>query len=141
MPYLNMGEEGMLFSHNYFEEAGFLLVMLVFFLGGFSNLINWKSTKEFIESKRFRFSSSFMAMGAVIWQLLGVALSLTPSLRLYGFLLLILFTLTSSLLFYSFWNMRGVERHVNLILFLTNLGIVGGLVLLIARIQPVPAIF
>jgi hypothetical protein len=131
----------MLFSHNYFEEAGFLLVMLVFFLGGFSNLINWKNTREFIELKGFSSSSSLMAMGAVAWQLLGVAFSLTPSLRLYGFLLLILFTLTSSLLFYPFWKVKGVEQHMNLILFLTNLGLVGGLVLLIAKIQPVPTVF
>ena len=124
----------MLFSQNYFEEFGFLLILSVFFLGGFSNLINWKNTQNFIVSKGFTIDSSLVALIASLWQLGGVALSLIPSSRVTGFLTLIVFTLFSSFIFYPFWKMTDVERHVNFILFLSNLGVVGGLVLLIAKV-------
>lgn len=116
------------------EQFGPLLLLVVFWGGGLYNILNWQLAKKYLESKGFVFNTQLILLGATIWQIGGATLAAFPSTAEYGCLLLIIFTLLSSFLFYQFWRMSGVERYINFIFFLSNMGLIGGLLLLLGRI-------
>lgn len=116
------------------EQLAHLLLLTVFWGGGVYNILNWDSAQKFLESKGFMFNPSLILLGAIVWQIGGATLAAFPSTAEYGSLLLIIFTLLSSFLFYQFWRMTGVERYINFIFFLSNMGVIGGLLLLLRRV-------
>jgi len=115
------------------EQAGVILLLTVFWGGGLYNLLNWDTARKYLISKGFVNNSSFVLLCAILWQFTGAALAMFPAIAKYGYLLLILFTLFSSFFFYQFWRMQGVERHANFIFFLSNVGVIGGLLLIYSR--------
>lgn len=115
-------------------QIGPLLILIVFFGGGIVNLFNWSTAKKFIESNGFKISSGLILGAAILWQFIGGLLTLNPSTAEVGCILLILFTVLSTLQFYQFWKKEGLNRYMDIIQFLSNLGVIGGLFLLLAHI-------
>ena len=56
----------------------------------------------------------------------------TPSLTRVGALGLLVFLIPTTVIFHDFWNLAGPERAMQMVNFLKNLAIMGGLTLLIA---------
>ena len=117
------------------DQIGTFLLLAVFWSVGLYNLLNWNTAKRYLDSKGYNFNTSLILLIAVIWQFGAAVLTVLPSTAEYGCALLILFTLLSSLMFYQFWRMEGLERYVNFIFFLSNMGVIGGLLLLLDRIH------
>lgn len=120
-----------IFSKFNLLNVGYCIMLTVYFSGGIVNLIKWQDAKSFVESRNIKLSSSAVVMISACWQIVSVILLVLPGYRTYGALSLVVFTLTANFLFHSFWQMKGMERYLNQIFFLANLGSIGGIVLLL----------
>ncbi|OJW50244.1 MAG: hypothetical protein BGO67_02645 [Alphaproteobacteria bacterium 41-28] len=117
------------------EAIGSLLLLTVFIGGALINLIYWNNAKEYVRSQGYTDNANFILFGGVLWQLLGITLLAIPSTALIGCIVLILFVFVSTLQFYQFWDKEGLNRYTNMLNVLSNLGVMGGLFLLLAQIQ------
>ena len=117
------------------EALGSTLLLGVFVGGALINLIYWNNAKEYIRSQGYVNNATFVLIAGVFWQLLGIALLAIPSMVEIGCIVLILFVFVSTLKFYQFWNKEGLDRYKSMLNFLSNLGVMGGLFLLLTQTQ------
>ncbi len=129
---------------------GRVCLSLIFIASAIYILLNWQSVEQALIGAlcdwlgvamgvewaqkicEWSLSWSFLLLvAAVFCQLIGGLLVLFGlSIRLGAFLLL-LFMVPSTILFHHFWTFQGVEKELHLGLFLKNLSIIGGLLVLL----------
>jgi uncharacterized membrane protein YphA (DoxX/SURF4 family) len=115
------------------DPLGQLLILSVFWGGAIINLLNWKTAIKYFESRRSILRTPFILMLGIFLQFIGGLLFFNPSTRNTGVLVLIIFTAVSSWLCYNFWQREGVDRYRDIISFLSNIGIIGALLLFLNR--------
>lgn len=110
---------------------GRLALAAIFFVSGSAKLADVAGTAGYMSAVGLPFPET-LAMFAGVAEILG-ALSLAfGALTRVGALGLILFLIPTTLLFHGFWALEGDAQRMELGQFLKNLGIVGGLLLLIS---------
>jgi uncharacterized membrane protein YphA (DoxX/SURF4 family) len=77
-------------------------------------------------------NASLLLMVALCCAFFGSLLLLLGLAVRFGALLLLLVLVPATVLFYPFWTLHAAEREAQMILFIKNIGIVGGLLLLLA---------
>lgn len=118
---------------------GRALLALIFLVSALHKLAAWQATVAYMASRGMPAAPAFL-VAAVALEIAG-SLSLLLGFRArVGAALLIAFLVPTTLVFHCFWTMTGAERQVNMIMFLKNLAIMGGL-LLVAAFGPGPASF
>jgi putative oxidoreductase len=112
--------------------VGRLLIAAIFLVSGFSKLTDLPGTVEHMAAMRIPYPDT-LAVVAGCAELLGaVAIA-------FGFLTriasagLILFMIPTTLVFHAFWNFAGQERLPQMVNFMKNLAIIGGLSVLMAQ--------
>ena len=98
--------------------AARVLLALMFVLAGFSKLTGLEGTAGYIASK-----------GLPMASLLALAVGFKAR---YAAGALAAFTLLASLLFHNFWAMPDGQAMVNQLMFMKNLAVAGGLLLVVA---------
>jgi putative oxidoreductase len=76
--------------------------------------------------------ASPLLLAAVIMELMGGLLIFLGLWVRLGAFLLILFLIPVTLVFHHFWDLQGVDRQIQMVHFMKNLGISGGLLFLLA---------
>jgi uncharacterized membrane protein YphA (DoxX/SURF4 family) len=75
---------------------------------------------------------SFFLPAAITIQILG-ALSLILGYKIrWGAAILMIFIIPASMIFHDFWNLQGSERLTELIIFMKDVGVLGGLLAFLA---------
>lgn len=122
---------------SFLDTAGRLLLVISFLVAGLGNL-----TRERILDHVARMAASGMPMaGAAFWcgialQFTGCALLLTGWHADIGALCLIVFTVTATAIFHRFWRVADpLQRNIGRLMFLNNIAITGGLLLLLVNMQ------
>jgi len=110
---------------------GRLLIAPLFILSGVGKFAAFGSTVEYVRSAGIPFPKLALAIAAVV-EILGGLSILTGFLTRLGALVLLVYLIPTTLLFHHFWTFAGDDRTVQMVNFLKNLGIMGGLALLIA---------
>ena len=111
--------------------AARVLLSLIFILAGFSKLTGLAGTSAYIASKGLPMPA-VLALGSGLLELLaGLAVAVGFKARI-GAIVLAVFTLLASLLFHNFWAMPAEQVMVNQLMFMKNLAIIGGLLLVMA---------
>lgn len=111
--------------------VGRILLAVMFVLGGFGKIGGYDGT------------AAYMASGGL--PMIGVLLPLTILVELGGGLALVIgwkarwvalvlaaFTLLASLLFHNFWTMTGAAMMTNQLLFMKNIAVIGGMLMVFA---------
>ena len=111
--------------------AGRMGLSLIFLLSAAGKLANWSGTAQFMASKNMPLAPMFLA-GAIAFELLGGLSVLLGYKARLGALALIVFLIPATLIFHNFWAYQGMEQQMQMINFLKNVAIMGGLTLLIA---------
>ena len=106
-----------------------ILVSQIFLMSGINKLMNPAQTQHEMADKGMFWVPLFF-VGAVVFELVGgLSLLLGYKARL-GALILILFLIPVTLVFHSFWTYADPkEQMLNMILFMHNLTLIGGLLL------------
>lgn len=111
---------------------GRYLMAGTFALSAIKTLLSWDDAIAFLKTKDIPFERTILRI-AVLWQLIGAGLLLYPSYESVGCMLLIVYSFFATIRFYPFWQMSNIEQYTNTIFFLTNVGLIGGLMVLLAR--------
>lgn len=105
-----------------------VLLALVFVLAGFSKLGGLDGTAAYIASKGLPMAWALALLTALLEVVAGLALAVGYRARLAA-LALALFTLLATVLFHNFWAMPADQAQVQQLMFMKNLSIVGGLLM------------
>ena len=111
--------------------AARVLLSLIFLLAGWSKLTGLEGTTAYIGSKGLPMPAVLAVASGLLELLAGIALAVGFKARIAA-AVLAAFTLVASLLFHNFWAMPADQVMVNQLMFMKNLAIVGGLLLVFA---------
>jgi putative oxidoreductase len=112
------------------------MLALVFVVSGISKLVDWSGAAGYMASKGLHAIPLFLSVAAIIEIGAGVLVMIGYQTRRSAFILFLYLALVT-LVFHDFWNLQGTEAHVQLVNFLKNLSIMGGL-LTLAATSPTP---
>jgi putative oxidoreductase len=111
--------------------AARVLLALMFVLAGFSKFAGLEGTAGYIASKGLPLAGLLAIATAALEVVAGLALALGLQAR-WAAGALALFTLAASFLFHNFWAMPADQAFVNQLMFLKNLAVTGGLLMVVA---------
>ena len=112
--------------------AGRILIALIFVLSGFSKITGFDGTVGYIASKGLPMPS-FAALAAIIVELAGgIALIVGWKAR-WAAAALLVFTASAAVIFHNFWGVPADQAQNQMIHFMKNIAMVGGLLMVIAH--------
>ena len=106
-----------------------ILLALMFILAGFSKFAGLEGTAGFIASKGLPMPTVLAFLTALLEVVGGLAIAVGFHARIAA-LALALFTLLATLIFHNFWAMPAEQQMVQQLMFMKNLSVSGGLLLL-----------
>ncbi len=121
-------------TKSFFVLSGRILLSLIFVMSGFSKIPGWENTLGYMASKGMPMTQFFLFMAIVIEIAGGLSLLMGYKTRV-GASLLIVFLIPATLIFHNFWTLTGMEQQMQMIMFMKNLAIIGGL-LVVAGFGP-----
>jgi putative oxidoreductase len=117
--------------------VGRLLIALMFVQSGYEKLTDLAGTAGYIASGGLPNSTALAALTGVFELVAGLAIAIGFKAR-WAALLLAAFTLVASFLYHRYWSAPADQQVVVQLLFMKNMAIIGGL-LVLAALGPGPA--
>jgi putative oxidoreductase len=105
---------------------GRILVSLVFLVSGSFKLMGYSQTVALAAAKGLPLAGLAIACATALEILGALAMLAGFHVRIVAWLW-ILYLIPVTFLFHSFWKMQGMEQQDNMVHFLLNLGLIGGL--------------
>ena len=116
-------------NQNAMALVGRVLLALMFLLSGVGKIGGFEGTVGYISSVGLPLPS-VLAAGALVLEIVaGIALIIGYKTR-WAALALALFTLVAAFLFHNYWAMPAGQQMMQQIIFLKNLAVTGGLLML-----------
>lgn len=106
-----------------------LLLSSIFVFSLFSKILSWEGTIQFMSAKGIPLPS-ILILGAIATEFLGAIALITGCRMKEASILLVVYLIPTTLIFHNFWAMEGQQFQMQLLNFLKNLSIMGGLLLL-----------
>ena len=111
--------------------AGRILLALMFVLAGLGKITGFAGTVGYMQSKGMP-AAEVLAVLTILLEV-GGGLALMVGFRTrWAAIALALFTLVASMIFHNFWAVPEAQRMVQNLMFMKNLSIVGGMLVLAA---------
>jgi len=111
---------------------GRILLSLLFILSGLSKIGGWTELSQQMAAKGIPLVPFFLAAALIVELVGGLALLFGWQAR-WGAWLLFLYLIPTTLIMHNFWTYSGAEQQLQLIHFLKNLAVMGGLLLVPAQ--------
>ncbi len=112
--------------------AGRILLAQIFLASGLSKIGGWEQTAGYMASRGMPLVPLFLVLAILLEVGGGVSVLLGYKTRL-GAAALIVFLIAVTLIFHNFWTYPEPEQQIQMIMFMKNLAIMGGLALLVGR--------
>jgi putative oxidoreductase len=110
----------------YGPVIGRILIAIIFIFAGFGKVTGLEGTAGYIASKGLP-AAYLLAVGAAIVELGGgILLAVGFKTRIVA-AIIALFTLATALIFHNFWGVPAAEAQNQMIHFLKNISMIGGL--------------
>ncbi len=106
--------------------AGRILLSQIFIVSGFIKVGHWSGTAAMMASKGIPLVSASLLLAILMELGGGLALVIGYRTRLVAWVLT-LYLVLGTLLFHNFWAYQGADQQIQMINFLKNLAILGGL--------------
>lgn len=116
---------------DYGPVIGRLMLALIFILSGFNKITGWDGTLQYMSSKGLPLTEVLLGLTILI-ELGGGLLIAAGWYARWAALAVFLFIIPTTLVFHNFWTFEGMERQMQMIQFLKNLAIMGGLLYVVA---------
>lgn len=111
--------------------AGRILIALIFLISGLGKITGFSATAGWMAGKGLPMAEALLALTIVIE--IGAALMIIAGYKArLGALALFLWMIPVTFLFHNFWAVPAAEQQVQQIMFLKNLGLMGGMLFLMA---------
>ncbi|MCB0621462.1 MAG: DoxX family protein [Saprospiraceae bacterium] len=106
-----------------------LFLATIFLYEAYDSIFYFKETKHTMTSYGLTWHQDFLLVGAIILLVVGGILLLIGYRSGFGVLLLLLYWLPVTFIVHSFWNDPEPEKRLQAILFMKNIAVVGGLLM------------
>ena len=110
----------------YVSLGGRFLLSVIFLLSGIHKLMDWSGTADYMASYGMT-AVPFFLTAAVVVELVGGAALLFGYYTRLAALVLFLYLIPVTYIFHHFWGLQGHAQQEQMINFLKNLAIMGGL--------------
>jgi putative oxidoreductase len=111
--------------------VGRILIAAIFLVSGIAKLVDTDGTAGYMTAVGIPHAHT-LAIVAGLCEVAGGLAIASGFLTRIGALGLFLFMIPTTLLFHGFWNFEGAERKMQMVNFMKNLAIMGGLATLVA---------
>ncbi len=116
-----------------FDLIGRIFLSAIFFFEAFDSVKSMSKTKTLMTEYGINSNQDLWIYGAVFLLLLGGTLLLIGYRSTFGALLLLCYWIPVTFLVYDFWNAPKADLRIESIIFMKNMAIVGGLLMVIAN--------
>lgn len=106
-----------------------VLLALIFVMSGAGKIFSFTDTAAFMADHRMPVAPLFL-VGAIVFEIVGGVLIMLGYKTRIGALMLIVFLIPTTVIFHEFWGLGGDEARAQMIHFMKNVSILGGLLLL-----------
>lgn len=110
---------------------GRVLLSLIFVMSGFGKIFSFSSTTGYMQAQGMPLAWFFL-IGAIVFELAGGLSVMVGCWTRLGAALLLIFLVPATLIFHAFWTLPEAEQQVQMIMFMKNLSIFGGLLIVLA---------
>jgi putative oxidoreductase len=118
---------------------GRVLLSAIFLVSALGKIAHWKATESSIAGRGLP-AASLLLVGAVVFEITG-GLSVLSGFKVRaGTIMLLVFLTLATLFFHNFWTYPVAEQQGQIVHFLKNLAIAGGLLTLFATSAERPRI-
>ena len=112
------------------DLIGRILLSFIFIFEAFDSIFYFRKTKDVMTSYGITFQQDLLLIGAIILLLMGGTLLLIGYRSSFGSILLLLYYIPVTFIVHSFWNdAEEMTRRLESIMFMKNLAIIGGLLM------------
>jgi len=108
-----------------------IFLALIFLVSAAGKLADYGGTVGHMTAQGLPVAKYLLA-GAIFFEIAGGLMVLLGWRARFGALLLVLFLIPTTLVYHAFWGYTGVERTLQMLQFLKNLAIIGGLLMVCA---------
>jgi putative oxidoreductase len=119
-------------SSSFTPLAGRILMSVIFLVSGFFKIGGYSQMVGYAASKGLPIAGVAIACAAVLELAGGLAILVGFQTKIVAWLLF-LYLIPTTFVFHNFWTMQGMDQQNNMIHFLKNVAIMGGLVTLAAN--------
>lgn len=118
-------------SQQYIALGARVLMTFIFFYSGISKITGWEGTSKFMAAQGMPLVPLFL-VGAIALNLVGGLSVLLGYRARWGAVLLVAFLVPTTFIFHDFWALEGSAASAQVIQFVKNLSLLGGLLMVIA---------
>jgi len=111
------------------DLIGRILISIIFFYEAYDTIFYYAETKATMESYGLTWRQDFLAYASIFCLVLGGTLLLLGYRSGLGAFLILLYWIPVTFILHSFWNYPIEEQRIEAILFMKNLAIIGGLIM------------
>jgi putative oxidoreductase len=112
--------------------VGRALLALIFIVSGFGKITGFAATAGYMASKGLPMTQVLL-VGAILTELGGGLLILLGWKARWAALAIFLFLIPTTLIFHAFWGLSAADAQGQMIHFMKNLAIMGGMLLIFAH--------
>ena len=105
---------------------GRLCMCAIFIITGVWKFVNFNGVSQEMEAKGFPMVAFFLVTAAIVEILGGLSFLFGYKTRLWA-VILMLYLIPVTIIFHDFWNAAEAQKYMQIIEFLKNLTIIGGL--------------
>ena len=119
--------------NNVFDLVGRILISAIFFYEGIDSILYAEKTKLTMAEYHITWRPDFLLYSSIVFLMIGATLLLIGYRIRFGALLLLIYWLPVTFIVYSFWNDPPDEQRLHAILFMKNIAVAGGLLMIAAH--------
>ena len=109
------------------DLIGRILISFIFFYEAYDSIFYFKQTKEIMTNYGLTWNQDMLLLGAIFLLTLGGILLLIGYRAGLGAILILMYWIPVTFIVHSFWNDPPEEKRLEAVLFMKNLAIIGGL--------------
>ena len=119
--------------NNVFDLLGRILISAIFFYEGIDSILFAEKTKLTMAEYHITWKPDFLLYSSIVFLMIGATMLLIGYRIRFGVWLLLIYWLPVTFIVYSFWDDPVPEQRLHAILFMKNIAVAGGLLMIAAH--------
>ena len=119
--------------NNIFDLVGRILISAIFFYEGIDSILYAEKMKLTMAEYGITWQPDFLLYSSIVFLMIGATMVIIGYRIRFGVWLLLIYWLPVTIIVYSFWNDPVSEQRLHAILFMKNIAVAGGLLMIAAH--------
>ena len=119
--------------NNIFDLVGRILISAIFFYEGIDSILYAEKMKLTMADYGITWQPDFLLYSSIVFLMIGATMVIIGYRIRFGVWLLLIYWLPVTFIVYSFWNDPVSEQRLHAILFMKNIAVAGGLLMIAAH--------